>query len=44
MNVVLHLGFVSFLVLLGLIWAVVMVAICFMEKKKYEDAEYEEVR
>lgn len=44
MAVIMHLGFMGFLMLLGLIWAVVMVAVCFMENKKYEDAEYEEVR
>jgi hypothetical protein len=42
MDVVLHLGFVGFLALLGVIWAAVMVAICIMESKAY-DAEYEEV-
>ena len=44
MAVIMHLGFIGFLMLLALMWAAVMAAVCFMENKKYEDAEYEEVR
>ena len=43
MAIIMHLGFMGFLMLLGLMWFAVMVAACFMKNKEYEDAEYEKI-